>query len=82
MGSDDDIGGGNTANVERQEISQLVKCRMSSLGLPLEDYGKTAYVLPSLVNITLHGFWKEHEDYLQLLRGGDFFSSFKFWRST
>ncbi len=30
---------GNTATVERQEISQMVKCRMSSLGLPLEDYG-------------------------------------------
>lgn len=25
---------------ERQEISQLVRCRMTSLGLPLEDYGK------------------------------------------
>lgn len=24
---------------ERQEISQMVKCRMQSLGLPLSDYG-------------------------------------------
>lgn len=29
----------NTIAVERQEISQMVKCRMASLGLPLQDYG-------------------------------------------
>ena len=36
--ADDDMGNGTMA-VERQEISQMVKCRMASLGLPLEDYG-------------------------------------------
>ena len=33
--------GSSTVAVERQEISQMVKCRMASLGLPLEDYGNT-----------------------------------------
>ena len=37
--ADDETGNGTMA-VERQEISQMVKCRMASLGLPLEDYGK------------------------------------------
>ena len=30
-----------SVNPERQEISQLVKCRMQSLGQPLNDYGTT-----------------------------------------
>ena len=29
-----------TMAIERQEISRMVKCRMSSLGLPLDDYSK------------------------------------------
>ena len=29
-----------TMAVERQEISRMVKCRMSSLGLPLDDYSE------------------------------------------
>lgn len=35
----------NTVAVERQEISQMVKCRMASLGLPLEDYGNRNFHL-------------------------------------
>ena len=31
---------GSTLAIEQQEISQMVKCRMSSLGHPLEDYGE------------------------------------------
>ena len=36
----DNQGGGSTLAIEQQEISQMVKCRMSSLGHPLEDYGE------------------------------------------
>ena len=36
----DDEQCNNSMAVERQEISQMVKCRMASLNLPLEDYGK------------------------------------------
>ena len=38
--SEEDQGNGGPGVIERKEISQMVKCRMSSLGLPLEDYGK------------------------------------------
>lgn len=62
MGSDDDISGNNTAAVERQEISQLVKCRMSSLGLPLEDYnGQSLWLLvqlPSMYGTLWHLLWQ------------------------
>lgn len=42
MAEGDDHGNGNLA-VERQEINQMVKCRMSSLGIPLEDYGSNLH---------------------------------------
>ena len=35
-------------NPERQEINQLVKCRMQSLGQPLGDYGKIPLTLKQL----------------------------------
>ncbi|KAH3792027.1 hypothetical protein DPMN_145516 [Dreissena polymorpha] len=34
-------GKSRVMNPERHEISQLVKCRMQSLGQPLEDYDET-----------------------------------------
>ena len=43
-----------TMAVERQEISRMVKCRMSSLGLPLDDYSKYPVVsmdLPSVLYV-------------------------------
>ena len=38
--SDNETQSGSTLAIEQQEISQMVKCRMSSLGHPLDDYGK------------------------------------------
>ena len=43
-----------TMAVERQEISRMVKCRMSSLGLPLDDYSKNPVIsmdLPSVLYV-------------------------------
>ena len=40
MADDQDDNANGSSNPERQEISQLVKCRMQSLGQPLSDYGK------------------------------------------
>ena len=33
-----------TMAVERQEISRMVKCRMSTLGLPLDDYSEFRFL--------------------------------------
>ena len=46
--------GSNTVAVERQEISQMVKCRMASLGLPLEDYGKISAKMAFVVSSPRH----------------------------
>ena len=40
-----------TMAVERQEISRMVKCRMSSLGLPLDDYSKYSVVWMDLSSV-------------------------------
>ena len=40
-----------TMAVERQEISRMVKCRMSSLGLPLDDYSKYPVVSMDLSSL-------------------------------
>ena len=40
-----------TMAVERQEISRMVKCRMSSLGLPLDDYSKYPVVSMDLSSV-------------------------------
>ena len=51
----DDEQGSNTMSVEKKEIAQLVKCRMASLGLPLEDYGEyKAPLLPCGMHSLLH----------------------------
>ena len=46
--------GSNTVAVERQEISQMVKCRMASLGLPLEDYGEISAKIDFVVSSPRH----------------------------
>ncbi|KAK6195412.1 hypothetical protein SNE40_000849 [Patella caerulea] len=40
--SEDMCNGGNNLTPERQEIIQMVKCRMQSQGLPLEEYDESS----------------------------------------
>lgn len=35
-----EVDNNNQMTPERHEISQMVKCRMHSLGQPMNDYGK------------------------------------------
>ncbi len=42
--------------VERQEISRMVKCRMSSLGLPLDDYSEPRFEVRGEGGLLCHLF--------------------------